>query len=86
MSFPGQSYLGPSQRVLLDLEVEKGNSPDSRTPMPKVCGDIERNSLRTKWVESVNNAAPVTFVNDITNESKPPLVTNFQYLEKNYVW
>ncbi|KAI1786294.1 SET domain-containing protein [Ganoderma leucocontextum] len=68
-----------------DSEDEKEHTTGSRTP-PRTMGGRMRMALEKKWTQSMDGAAPVTFVNDVTQESIPSLVPNFQYLERHYVY
>ena len=69
-----------------DSEEEKERSTSSRTQtMPAASNRHKRKALENEWAESMDGAAPVTFVNDITNQAIPKLVPDFQYLERHYV-
>ncbi|KAM5534350.1 hypothetical protein V8D89_011943 [Ganoderma adspersum] len=69
-----------------DSEEEKERATSSRTPpMPAISGNHKRKALENEWAESMDGAAPVTFVNDITSQPIPKLVPDFQYLERHYV-
>ena len=68
-----------------DSEEEKERSTSSRTQtMPAASNRHKRKALENEWAESMDGAAPVTFVNDI-NQAIPKLVPDFQYLERHYV-
>ncbi|PIL30870.1 hypothetical protein GSI_07039 [Ganoderma sinense ZZ0214-1] len=70
-----------------DSEEEKERSASPRTPpVSTTSGDRKRKALEKKWAESMDGAASVTFVSDITNQPTPNLVPDFQYLERHYVY
>ncbi|KAI0757427.1 hypothetical protein C8Q80DRAFT_100272 [Daedaleopsis nitida] len=56
--------------------------PERRARRPRT--HSRRESLESKWAQRLAGAAPVTFVNEVTNENVPRLVDNFQYLERRY--
>nr|VWO98287.1 PUM-HD domain-containing protein [Ganoderma boninense] len=69
-----------------DSEEEKERSAGSRTsPLPAASGVRKRKELQRKWAESMDGAASVTIVNDVTSQPTPNLVPDFQYLERHYV-
>ncbi|TBU26365.1 SET domain-containing protein [Dichomitus squalens] len=91
------SSSGPSQRPIKPLPKRSFRRLPSSSPAPDSEEEKEtgrrappretkrRRALEKKWAESLNGAAPVTFVNDISYEEVPPLVPDFQYLERRYV-
>ena len=60
------------------------SSPATASKQKDTSADL-RKALEKKWMQSMDGAAPVTFVNDITDEPFPNLVPDFQYLERRYV-
>ncbi|TFK88531.1 SET domain-containing protein [Polyporus arcularius HHB13444] len=67
-----------------DSEEESERGP-SRTASGQQRQFKRRKSLELKWSGKLQGAAPVKFANEINYEEVPPLVENFEYLERGYV-